>query len=123
MSGIIWNTFIALHSSDILRKLNKEVNVLLLFPLPRSNFDHTQQFWERYKGFKIQLDILEEGLTRDICCISPLALFTVPSPTSTSFTGLSHTSPHSSIPLERSIRRRFNRTFCCFSTLALLPGA
>jgi len=66
MSGIIWDTFIALHSSDILRKLNKEVNVLLLFPLPRSNFDHTQQFWERYKGFKIPLDILEEGLTRDI---------------------------------------------------------
>lgn len=56
MSTIIRDTFIALHSSDVLTKLHQEVSTPIntLTSLP-----HTfPQFTERYKGYKIPVNSL-----------------------------------------------------------------
>jgi DNA-directed RNA polymerase len=57
MSEIIRETFIALHSSDILRKLDQEVRIKIDLNF-RALTPWLKQFRERYKGYKIPLDNL-----------------------------------------------------------------
>ena len=60
MSGIIRDTFIALHSSDVLQKLYDEV--LLRSHLVQSVcVNRLIQFKERYKGYKVPISSIRYG--------------------------------------------------------------